>query len=63
MAPAVNAPAARPNARPGPIPRACAGAGTAKLVAPTAATVAKTANVFFMRMSSSIALPINATTR
>ena len=32
----------------------------AKLVAPTAATVAKTANVFFMRMSSF--LPINATT-
>jgi hypothetical protein len=60
MAPAVNAPAAKPNARPGPIPRACAGAGTAKLVALTAATVAKTANVFFMRMSSF--LPINATT-
>ena len=35
MAPAVNAPAAKPNARPGPIPRACAGAGTAKLVALT----------------------------
>src|SRR3954469_8386365 len=44
------APAARPNARPGPMPRprASAGAGAAIAVAPTAATVARTASVFLM---------------
>src|SRR3954471_21772048 len=47
------APAARPNARPGPMPRprASAGAGAAIAVTPTAATVARTANVFFMILS------------
>jgi hypothetical protein len=49
-APAANAPAAKPNARPGPIPRASAG-GALIVVAPTAATVARIAKVFFMRFS------------
>src|SRR3569623_1126834 len=44
------APAARPNARPGPMPRprASAGAGAATAVTPPAATVARTASGFFM---------------
>jgi hypothetical protein len=52
MAPAVSAPAAKPNANPGPIPRPRASAGAVMTVAPTVATVAKIANAFFMRVSS-----------
>src|ERR1700737_2692722 len=52
MAPAVSAPAARPNANPGPNPRPRASAGAVTAVAPTVATVAKIANAFFIRVSS-----------
>ncbi len=61
-APAVSAPAARPNANPGPHPplhpRASAGADI--IVAPTVATVARIANAFFMRLLPSSTYEINA---
>src|SRR5262249_19990108 len=51
--PAVIAPAASPNASPGPTPpRQCACAGAAKVVAPNVAAVAKTASVRVMSCSS-----------
>jgi hypothetical protein len=51
MAPAVNAPAAKPNANPGPMPRACA-VGAVTVVAATAPTIARTAIAFLIRISS-----------